>query len=336
MPPTISLQPGSTNTQAVKQLQDWLVSNGYMTQAQVNTGYGIYGPQTTAAVAKAQQSMGVDNSTGVGYWGPRTISAVSQQPTQQNNVNPNANYFQSQPKTQAQVDAEYATAAAAHPVLATNTPEMLNYAISSGDLSSLVNSTGKPFSVSDQNAAVSQATGDVSEAYRQGQVKDTQDTEDVLAEKKRNYEAWLETQGQNFQTEKTQQDQDAANRGVLFSGGRAQKLKQLEQNYTRAGEQKKLSVASDIGTTARDFGYKYGDTAVGGLNSFFNLGGNTYNANVASGGVGSTGLSSIYNGNQGFYGTQNKTKNMDIQKRAAGLLYNKGNKLLSTGYTNQY
>ena len=37
-PPQISLQPGSTNTAAVKQLQDWLVANGYMTQAEVNTG----------------------------------------------------------------------------------------------------------------------------------------------------------------------------------------------------------------------------------------------------------------------------------------------------------
>lgn len=75
-PPTTNLQPGQTGND-VLQLQKYLVANGYMTQAQMNTGPGIYGPQTTAAVAKLQQSLGVDNSSGPGYWGPRTISAVS-------------------------------------------------------------------------------------------------------------------------------------------------------------------------------------------------------------------------------------------------------------------
>lgn len=75
--PTVALAPGSTDTNSVKQLQDFLVSQGYMTQAQVNTGYGTYGPQTTAAVKKWQEDHGVDNSTGPGYWGPRTIAAYT-------------------------------------------------------------------------------------------------------------------------------------------------------------------------------------------------------------------------------------------------------------------
>jgi peptidoglycan hydrolase-like protein with peptidoglycan-binding domain len=75
--PTTNLQPGSQGS-AVKQLQDYLVSNGYMTQAEVDTGYGVYGPKTTAAVKKLQASLGVDNSSGPGYWGPKTIAKVSQ------------------------------------------------------------------------------------------------------------------------------------------------------------------------------------------------------------------------------------------------------------------
>lgn len=75
--PTTYLQPGSTNTAAVKQLQDYLVQNKYLTQAQVDTGYGTYGPQTTAAVAALQKAKGVDNSTGIGYYGPRTIAALN-------------------------------------------------------------------------------------------------------------------------------------------------------------------------------------------------------------------------------------------------------------------
>ena len=75
MYPTTNLQPGATGAE-VKKLQDYLVSQGYMTQAQVNTGYGTCGPQTTAAVKALQIQLGVDNSTGPGYWGPRTITAV--------------------------------------------------------------------------------------------------------------------------------------------------------------------------------------------------------------------------------------------------------------------
>lgn len=40
--------------QQTKNLQDYLVRAGYMTQKQVDTGYGTYGPQTTAALKKYQ------------------------------------------------------------------------------------------------------------------------------------------------------------------------------------------------------------------------------------------------------------------------------------------
>lgn len=76
MLPTTILQPGSTDTTSVKALQDYLVQTGYLTAAQKATGYGTYGPQTTAAVAALQKAKGVDNTTGVGYYGPRTIAAL--------------------------------------------------------------------------------------------------------------------------------------------------------------------------------------------------------------------------------------------------------------------
>lgn len=80
--PTMSLQPGATGTD-VKQLQAFLsvtinpkTGQPYLTDEQIKTGPGIYGPATTAAVKAFQENNGVDNSTGVGYWGPRTIAAV--------------------------------------------------------------------------------------------------------------------------------------------------------------------------------------------------------------------------------------------------------------------
>lgn len=83
-PPTVNLQPGDTG-ENVKALQDYLVSQGLMTQAQVDTGYGTYGPQTTAAVKALQEKLGVDNSSGVGYYGPKTITAVGTGTTNNNN-----------------------------------------------------------------------------------------------------------------------------------------------------------------------------------------------------------------------------------------------------------
>lgn len=73
--PNVALQPGNRGD-AVKQLQDFLVSQGLMTEAQKSTGYGIYGPQTQASVAALQKNLGVDNSTGVGYFGPKTMAAI--------------------------------------------------------------------------------------------------------------------------------------------------------------------------------------------------------------------------------------------------------------------
>lgn len=83
--PTANLQPGMSGPEVLK-LQQYLVSQGYMTQAQVDTGPGIYGPQTTAAVKVLQDRLGVDNSTGPGYWGPRTIAAIQQAPSQPTTV----------------------------------------------------------------------------------------------------------------------------------------------------------------------------------------------------------------------------------------------------------
>lgn len=75
--PTAALQPGSTDTAAVKQLQDYLVAHGYLTAAQEATGPGTYGPQTTAAVLALQKNLGIDYSSGPGDFGPITIAALN-------------------------------------------------------------------------------------------------------------------------------------------------------------------------------------------------------------------------------------------------------------------
>lgn len=71
--------PQSTGTgdqgQNVEQLQNWLVQMGYLTPQQVASGPGVYGPQTTAAVAKLQQSLGINPS---GQYNPQTQQALGQ------------------------------------------------------------------------------------------------------------------------------------------------------------------------------------------------------------------------------------------------------------------
>lgn len=76
--PTVSLQPGQSGPE-VKKLQEYLVSQGYMAQAEMNTGPGIYGPKTKAAVAKLQQNLGIDTAGYPGYWGPRTLNGLGVQ-----------------------------------------------------------------------------------------------------------------------------------------------------------------------------------------------------------------------------------------------------------------
>jgi len=80
MPPNTQLKPGATGSE-VKKLQDYLVSQGLLTQQQVNTGYGTYGPQTTAAVLQLQKNLGIDYSSGPGYFGPKTIAALQPKQT---------------------------------------------------------------------------------------------------------------------------------------------------------------------------------------------------------------------------------------------------------------
>jgi len=74
--PTVNIQKGSTDQTSIKQLQDYLVDQGYMTQDQVNTGYGTFGPQTIAALTSWQKANGVGDASSWGNWGPKSIAKV--------------------------------------------------------------------------------------------------------------------------------------------------------------------------------------------------------------------------------------------------------------------
>lgn len=73
------------NGSTVRGLQDNLVRLGYMTRAQVNTGPGVFGPQTDAALRRFQSAQGLTDN---GIFGPDTFNALRNARTP-SNPNPN-------------------------------------------------------------------------------------------------------------------------------------------------------------------------------------------------------------------------------------------------------
>lgn len=331
MYPLTNLQPGQSGAE-VKKLQDFLVSQGFMTQAQVNTGYGIYGPQTTAAVRAWQEANGVDNSTGPGYWGPKSIATAGKVGSSGQINQESINNLINEINEKAQNNSILSEL-----INKGNTMEDLLYATSTGDLSKLTDFTGQPFSPQDQQNALYEAENELKDYYKAIEEKETADTEEALRAKKESYQNYLLSSGDKFEQDKKTLDQEAASKGVLFSGSREQKERNLKNQYEQEQAEKQANTAYDIGSIARNFQYKYGNNTAGNLSDYYSLGENKFNPNVATGGVSSGKLSSIYDPNKyNFQGTQLAEKTAAAADRAANKLWNRGNKLMSTGYLNKF
>lgn len=250
-----------------------------------------------------------------GKWGPKTQAAFNKY-----SLNP---AIANNPKTA--------------PYMQTNTPDAIHTAYLNNDWSGVTDQYGTPFSPEDQRAAYEKGNAGLEPYYKALKQYETGNVQSDLEKQRLDYQNYLATSAADFQKEKTGLDQQAADQGVLFSGGRVQKQNDLKTAYDTEGAYKKNLMGLAVGDTARKYQYAYGNDAANNLSSYYNLGGNTYNPGVARGGVGSGGLSSIYNpGQYNFGGTRNAEQSAEAQGRAAGLLWNRGNKLLSTGYKNKY
>jgi hypothetical protein len=213
--------------------------------------------------------------------------------------------------------------------------QSLLYSANTGDLSNLTDFSGQPFTKEVKDEALKNAKQANDEFYDQQKEKETADTEAALKSEQSNYQNYLANAGNQFQTDKTNLDQNAATQGVLFSGGRAQKEQKLQQQYDLDQAQKSSSVQADIGQTARDYQYKYGANDANKLSDLYKTDTNTYNPKIAQGGVSKNPLSTAYNvGDYSFGGTRNAEQATSAAQRAAGILANRGNKLLSTSYKN--
>jgi hypothetical protein len=208
-----------------------------------------------------------------------------------------------------------------------------------GDWSGVTDLTGVPFTPEQQKAAVAEAERVLAPAYKAQESYDRSITEDMLRRNQQGFADFQRDEKKAFGEEKDALDQDAADRGVLFSGARAQKLRDLRNTYEDREALMRRNVAESTGATARAYQYDYGNEAAEGLSDLYALPGESrFNPNVAGGKVtsGRT-LSSVYSpGKYSFQGTQPVAQKAAVQTRAATQLANRANKLTLSGYLNKF
>lgn len=221
----------------------------------------------------------------------------------------------------------------------TNSPDAILNAYMSNDWSNVTNLTGMPFTKEQQQAAVIQSERALAPAYRAQESFDRSVVTDTLGAEQEGVEQFRDAEAKAFGTEKDTLDQNAADQGVLFSGSRFQKLNDLRNTYQDREAQNVSGAQSRMRKTARDYQYKYGDSAARGLRDLYEVPTpSTFNANVAGGKVSpSGGIASMYNPKEfNFQGTAPVAQKAAVQTRAASLLGNRANKLSAYGYKTQF
>ena len=349
--PTTNLQPKQSGPE-VKQLQEWLISQGYSIPAGA-TGY--YGDQTKAAVTQLQQSLGVDPAGYPGYWGPRTLQKLQTQQTLQtttptNNLTPEqTQQIQSQitgitgqvSDLQAQQQAlsqyglqdteQLAQDSSGNYAPATNLPEEYKTGIDIMDqilaqnkafldsLSASGQQVNPTIEITPEMTAqfLSQAKTELNPYYSSyiDSIKgDLQNDLNTLSEK---YKLQKEDAIAQFKTSLGVQGENEATRGTIFSGGRTSRLGSLQESSQRSLESLQnaaLSTAKTAGTTAeRDIGSL-------GLS-------NLTSPSIETGRLSTLGegqyqpisMSSLYQPTGGIYGTTTQNRTTAEQLRVAEL-----------------
>lgn len=287
-----------------------------------------------------------------GILGPKTISAMNQfsAPTTGGMTTAQINQLQTSlgipvtgvldATTTTAMNKAVASSLASNPeaahLVAQNSPDAIINAYATGDWSTVNDITGKPFSVQQQQNAVAKATEALTPGFQAADAFNKANVESSLGATQDNYNNFLKSEARDFSTQKQTLDKNAADNGVLFAGSRIQKQNNLQNIFDERLRQQQAQTGQNIGNTARQYQYQYGNDAAQGLSKYYNLPGQKYNAGVASGTTTPSNLSSIYNtGNYNFQGTVPVSNQTAIQTRAAGLLANKANKLVPYGYKTQ-
>lgn len=348
MYPTQNLQPGMTGD-AVRQLQQYLVSQGFLTQEKMNTGPGIYGPATTAAVKALQQKLGVDNSTGPGYWGPRTIQAISQptrelpppvvQPTQQPSPQPTPQPTQPTPQppplsvSPPQPSPEATRTKQLEAVVATIPGLKESYDILNLKLQQQLESGKKvnpDLTITPELAQkfVDDATKELDPYYQELINQHKQDLTISFRQLQEDYTKDIERAQQPFQQTLENQDITEANQGTAFSSGRVQREQQtvneqqqkLDDTFTQAQRGvEKTGLTSERAIGSRNFA----DLGIPSLQSYSAQ----RNMIAPQGSLTATGAPrTLYTPQGGLFGELPASQKVATEKRAGELTTNELNK----------
>lgn len=230
-----NLGPGSTGSD-VQKLQQWLVQNGFLTQAQMNTGPGIYGPQTAAAVAAWQNQAGFDTGGNPGWFGPLSKKYITQQSTTPKTTDTQTQTTQ-QPSTQKALLSAVA------------------------DVAQSAAATGKPpVTFADALALAAKDPNIVAKYSDMAKLDDLSFTKalDDLRLSSSTEQRNLQTQ---FQNERRQLASASAASGTAYSGYRQRAQKELAQTESGIVQSKRAELQKNLQDLTTAFESKYGTAA---------------------------------------------------------------------------
>lgn len=237
------------------------------------------------------------------------------------------------------IDQEYYDALVRNPLIKNlvdqgATPHQIVTAVNTGDFSVFPPTIKAAFTPEQEQAAREAALKDDQAYFDMIREKDKADAEAKLASNQANYQDYLIQAGQQFETDKASLDQQSADRGVLFSGARAQKQRNLKQAYEQNDATNRRKTGENIASIAQPYQYAHGNEAASALGDYYKLGSNAYNPNKALSNVGSGGISNLYNPDKykNFYGTTNTYQQALAAQGGARKLENEANKMMGSGY----
>lgn len=290
-----NIGPGSTGD-SVRALQTWLVKNGFMTQADMNTGPGIYGPKTTSAVAAWQRQAGFDTQGNPGWFGPLSKTYIQQQTTQKSSA----------------PAAPPAPAASATPPISPQ--KALISAIA--DVASSAATTGKPpLSFADALDAAAKDPNIIAK-YADASKLDLQSFTQQLNNLKTNYSTQSELYKTQFENERKALAEQQAAAGRAYSGFRGKAQQDLLQQEAGIVTSSKSQLQNALNQMTSQFESKYGTgmTPPAAITA----------ANPLTGGVTASGLKTSGGGTEtvtgqiagGITGTETAAKAADTRSSA--------------------
>lgn len=324
-----NLQPGSTGPDVVK-LQQWLVANGFMTQTQMNTGPGTYGPATKAAVASWQSQAGFNTQGNPGYFGPLSKSYIQQQTTAKTQT-------QTQTQTQAQTQTPqkgsgvpYDPSWAARGI----TQQMWNSmnaqqqatigaALTAGK--AIVQNTGHTVTMSDALAAAAKDPILMAK-YSDALGIDKMQLQQTMQQAQTAASTTAQQQQMQFEQERKALAEQAASAGQAYSGFRGKAQENLAKTESGIVTSSRAALQKQVDDATAGFVSKYGTQAPGAATAL------TYQNPLAASGVSMSGLlqkpagtTDVLQGTlpQGITGSEVLSKQADITN-LAGQTYSLG------------